>query len=116
MVRIEFECPGDDVLLCDEELWFFVLNHWYIPQSGADGEDFEASFPDRPRPVYTAIKHVDEQFQITVRRSWDRVFDLTWYNPHLTPRPDKKSIIGWVWEIRWKWVIAETPFIGAVTN
>jgi hypothetical protein len=113
MVRIECECPDDKVLLCDYELWFYVLNHWYLPESLADLEEFEAKFPWQPRTA--RIKYPDAEFQTRIRRSWDRILDLFWHDSEFTHPPETRPLIGWVWEIKREWVVSETPFAGCST-
>jgi hypothetical protein len=41
-IRIEFECCEEAALLSDFDLWHYVLNYWYLPMSGNEGEVFEA--------------------------------------------------------------------------
>ena len=114
-VRIELECPDDQVLFCDYGLWFYVLNHWYLPRSLADAAQFEESFPDHPWAIFKALRYDKPKFQQKVIQSWQRVFDLGWYSEGITSPPQKKSIIGWIWELRREWVISHTPFVGSST-
>jgi len=40
-VRIELKVADDCVLLSDFDLWHYVLNYWYLPESEKDGRAFE---------------------------------------------------------------------------
>lgn len=46
-IRIEFECPDSFALLSDFDLWHFVLNYWYLPESEVEGDEFEARLAER---------------------------------------------------------------------
>lgn len=106
-VRIEFECSDADVLLSDFELWHFVLNGWYLPESEADDDWFEARFPEQRRLPGSAMPA--EYHQLIVQ-SWQKVFDLEWssdYSAH--PKPDK-AIQATLWELRADQVREERHF------
>lgn len=116
MVRIEFDCPDQMVLLANEELWIYVINHWYLPKSTADGDAFDRRFPDHPYPTYLVQEHPDPKFQEEVRQSWERIFDLDWEDPEFTSDKAQASILGFVWEIKSEWVRDRRFFTGCSRN
>ena len=115
VVGIEFECPDENVLLCDADLWVYVVNHWYIPTSQADERRFEATFPRHPWTTGASQEYHDEEFQRQVTDSWCRVFDLAWHDraSEITSPPREKTLIGWVWEIERTCVVSARPFLGS---
>lgn len=80
-VRIELECREDEVLLSDFELWHYVLNYWYLPQSVQEGKAFEAELAakglalDRRSLAPWPVHHM------RIVKSWERIFDLGWAKP-----------------------------------
>jgi len=115
-VRIEFHCPDKIVLLSDYELWFCVLNHWYLPVSKSDGDDFKKEFPDQPFGAgerwSSYAQGYESAFHDKIVRSWNRIFQLDWEDEHITGPIQQKSIIGWIWEIRYEWVKSHKLFFG----
>ena len=93
-VRLELDFPAQRVLLSDFSLWHYVLNYWYLPSSIADGDAFEAElaglglsfFSRKPLPV--------ESHHRRIVSSWDRIFDLDWYESEITEPMEEKSIQG----------------------
>ena len=98
-VRIEFEQSDKGVLLSDFELWHYVINYWYLPQTVADGEVFEAElsehnlsfFETKPLPVRAYHQRIED--------SWDRIFDLDWAEEEIARPFDKKSIQATFWKL-----------------
>jgi len=62
-VCIEFEACESEVLLSNFEQWHAVLNHWHLCES----EEENAYFEEYPQLLTETV----------VRKSWDRMFDLT---------------------------------------
>lgn len=90
-VLIEFSAPEDQVLLSDFELWHYVLNRWYLPQTPAE------------------VEH-DVAGEARMERSWQRIFDLDWSLEDVAvPRPEK-SIQGTLWQVPLGDVRSVTPF------
>jgi hypothetical protein len=93
-VRIELEIEDARVLRSDFELWHYVLNGWFLPQSLPDEQQFDAR-PDRRR----------------IEPSWQRVFDLEWRDRRYAAARAEKSIQGVVWELRPQDVCNATTFV-----
>ncbi len=92
-VRIELELADDRVLRSDFDLWHYALNGWYLPESPADENKFDAC-PDRCR----------------IAPSWRRIFDLEWHDRRYTVAREEKSIQGVTWELRPEDVRGATAF------
>jgi len=82
-VRIELELDEARVLRSDFDLWHYVLNGWYLPESLDDEREFDA----RPDPR-------------RIQSSWRRIFDLAWRNPRYVAAHASRSIQGVTWELR----------------
>ena len=91
---IELELDGARLLRSDFELWHYVMNGWYLPQSRTDEREFDAR-PDRLR----------------IKPSWRRIFDLTWSNRRYVAARAARSIQGVTWELRPEDVRRSTPFV-----
>lgn len=92
-VRIELELDEARVLRSDFELWHYVLNGWYLPQSAQDEREFEA------RPEVDLIPF-----------SWRRIFDLDWNDGRYVASRGQRAIQGVCWELRPTDVTDATPF------
>lgn len=99
-VRIEFEHPDDAVLLSDFELWHYALNYWYLPSSVADGEAFEAELAEQGLSFYESKPLPACAYHRRIQKSWERIFDLNWWEEDLVSPPAEKSIQGTFWELR----------------
>lgn len=109
-VRIEFECRDSDVLLSDFDLWHYVLNYWYLPESVAEGDQFEAQLAERGLSFFEAKPLRNRKYHERVVASWDKILDLDWTGDELAlPRP-AKSIQGTTWEVNMEQVRALTFF------
>lgn len=76
------------MLLSDVELWHYVLNSWYVPQSEADAAAFKAEF-QLPNSAY----------EDHMRRSWLRIFDLDWFDEYTAHPRAQKTIQAVFWEL-----------------
>jgi hypothetical protein len=103
-VRVELEVTDNRVLLSDFDLWHYVLNYWYLPESETDGEAFEAKLArvglsffgcNHQRPLPHA------RYRQAIERSWERIFDTNWADRgHAISSPrKKKSIQAALWEV-----------------
>lgn len=92
-IRIELQIDDARVLRSDFELWHYVLNGWYLPQSLQDEREFDAA-PDRGR----------------VKPSWQRIFDLDWRDRRYVAARSQRAIQGVCWELRPDDVIEATTF------
>lgn len=96
-VRIEFVADADRTLLSDFDLWHYVLNRCYVPQSSREADL-------HMRGDLTAGAN-------EMKASWQRVLDVDWHlNDIAVPRA-VKSIQAVVWEVPLASVRAVTPFI-----
>jgi len=94
--RIEFTIPDHDVLLSDFELWHYVLNYWYLPQSERDADEFSARH-ESLRCSWSNPPH-KQRVNDMIRTSWDRIFDLTWSNEYIAATRMNKSIQATLWQ------------------
>jgi len=86
-VRIHFKIDDDLVLLSDYSTWHYILNGWYLPISEEDSNKYED------------ILNNDE-----MELSWERIFDLNWYDKYINEPKDKKAIQAVFWELKLDWV------------
>jgi len=113
MVLATMVIPDYALLLADQELWMYVVNHWYIPRDETDANRHKNAYSPHPYTIYNRRRYQDPRFQDEVISSWEKVFDLTINNDYITSRREKKSIIGWVWEIARDNITRTRPFQGA---
>jgi len=101
-VCIEFAVSDRHVLLSDFELWHYVLNYWYLPESSKDEEAFETELSRRGLTSYRTKPLRDRVFHRRIVESWSRIFDLDWTDSACSigrPRAEK-SIQASLWELR----------------
>ncbi len=119
-VRIEFECQDDQVLLSDYELWFYVLNHWYIPNSISDQKKFHQKYLKAPSGAGNRWKSYEKnqnlEFHKETIKSWDKIFELDWFNDAYDVPMSRRSTIAWVWEIKYEWIKSHKIFVGMEKN
>ena len=99
-VRIEFEIPDDLVLLSDFDLWHYVLNYWYLPQSESEGEKFEAELETHGLSLFNQKPLSHAEFHNRMVQSWNRIFDLHWSEDDLALPLSRKSIQATLWELK----------------
>ncbi len=76
--RVEIEMGDDEVLLSDYELWHYVLNYWYLGCSEFDANKFDLRHNS---PVFSwTHPPCSKQLDRTIRRSWERIFDVDWFD------------------------------------
>ena len=110
--RIEFEIDDDQVLLSDFELWHYVLNYWYLSASMAEGEAFDARLEEKGFLMTSEHPLPDQYLDAAIRKSWERIFDLDWYEPDMTHPIEKKNIQATFWELSMDWVSRVDAFTG----
>jgi hypothetical protein len=98
-VRIEFQCPDSSVLLSDFELWHFVLNYWYLPESFLEGETFEARLAEQGLSFIKTQPLPNRIYHNKIVASWDKIFDLDWSESDIAMPRWEKSIQATVWEL-----------------
>ena len=101
-VRIEFRVSDRLILLSDFDLWHYVLNYWYLPESQKDDEAFESELSRRGLSFYKEKPLRNAAFHRKITESWARIFDLDWTDRgrSITPTRAKKSIQASFWELR----------------
>ena len=97
--RIEFEHVENGVLLSDFSLWHYVLNNWYLPETMADGEAFEAELSAH-EPFPCAMGVLPGAYRRRVEDSWNRIFDLDWAAEDISDPYPRKQIQATFWELR----------------
>ena len=103
-VRIELDVDDDRVLLSDFDLWHYVLNYWYLPESEKDGREFERKLARAGLSFYGCSHEcplMNIQYRRQIEQSWERIFDINWSDRrHAIASPlKKKSIQATLWEI-----------------
>jgi len=109
-VRIEFECSENAALLSDFELWHYVLNYWYLPQSVSDDEAFESELANKELSFFTTKPLPDQEYHEKIVHSWERIFDLNWFQSGLSAPRDQKSIQATIWQVKLEQVRNHTFF------
>ena len=94
-VRVELKVADDRVLLSDFDLWHYVLNYWYLPESEKDGKAFEEKLARAGLSFYGCdhqhpLSHV--RYRQEIERSWERIFDTNWADRgHAIASPPKRN-------------------------
>jgi hypothetical protein len=114
-VRLECELSDDRALLSDFELWHFVLNYGYLPESEEDDECFERVLKKNQLSDVRAThkKPLPPKFHKILEKSWERIFDLEWIsrNPSYFPTNENQAIQATFWELNLNEVIRVTEFV-----
>ena len=109
-VRIEFRIDDEKVLLSDFELWHYVLNYWYLPNSLEEGEQFDALVEARNLSYYTMKPLPDDELHRQIQKSWRKIFDIDWEAEEVASPRAQKSIQATFWELRLEQVIRIQEF------
>jgi len=103
-VRLELQVADDRVLLSDFDLWHYVLNYWYLPETEEAEEAFEKKLAQAGLSFYKCdhqhpLPHAG--YRRDIEKSWERIFDVDWADRGRTiaDPPRKKSIQATLWEI-----------------
>jgi hypothetical protein len=102
------------ILLADEDLWTCVLGHWYIADDEIEAARHEARYNPHPFTVYERRRYRDKQFQAEVRKSWEKIFDISSKKTLYRMPIKERSIMGWIWEIPKDSIIQTKNFRGAL--
>ena len=97
-VRIEFEQPGSGVLLSDFDLWHYVLNYWYLPETMVAGDAFAAELREHNIEPALALR-LPAAYHRRMEDSWNRIFDLDWANEDYTDPRDQRAIQATFWKL-----------------
>lgn len=98
VVRLELEVDASRVLLSDFVLWHCAINNWYLSSSRKDDLAFERE--RAARGFSSPLFPLPPDLQRRVTESWERIFDLDWYNRNWTNKLEDKTIQATLWEIR----------------
>ena len=103
-VRIECKVSDERVLLSDFELWHFVLNYGYLPKTEKEEEKFERELTAAGLSLTgCSLRNPlsNDEYREKIEKSWERIFDLTWTDPHhaIVTRTKDRSIQGTMWEL-----------------
>jgi len=109
-IRIEFECPDEAAVLSDFQLWHYVLNYWYLPETEEEGERFEAEVAQHGLSFFDTKPLADPYYHKRIVKSWEKIFDLDWSENELVLPRSKKSIQATVWEVAAEQVKNEKHF------
>ena len=103
-VRLESQVADGRVLLSDFDLWHYVLNYWYLPETTKVGKAFEKKLAEAGLSFYKCdhqhpLPHA--RFRREIERSWERIFDVEWADrKHAIAEPSqRKSIQATLWEL-----------------
>ena len=103
-VRLELQVADGRVLLSDFDLWHYVLNYWYLPETTKVGKAFEKKLAEAGLSFYKCdhqhpLPHA--RFRREIERSWERIFDVEWADrKHAIAEPSqRKSIQATLWEL-----------------
>ena len=103
-IRVECQVEDCRVLLSDFDLWHYVLNYWYLPETEKHGEAFQKNLTSAGLSYYKCNHNAPlphARYRIEIERSWERIFDVNWADKgHLIADPrKKKSIQATLWEL-----------------
>ncbi len=111
-VRIKFLKNKNEVLLSDFELWHQPLYYkGYIGKNEADSLEFETRLRD------SGIKNLKfedypSEIKDTIVNSWEKIFDLEFYDNYFTTHKDNKMIQACFWRLNLSDIISVDQFIG----
>lgn len=106
--RIEFLVDEAAVVQSDFQLWHYVLNYGYLPESAADADQFDARCGGRG---YSWNHRAPARLAAEMQTSWQRIFDLPWHAPTITLPLAKKQIQATLWELNADCITNVTRFI-----
>lgn len=97
MVQITFEAEENSFVLSDFDSWHCVLNSSFLANNEAEWNDFYDRIPNPARHEIEPL--------------WQRIFDLTRYEPNWDCPPGRKSIQATLWQIKMEQVKKVEHFI-----
>ena len=101
-VRLTLTVPPELVLLSDEEDWYCVLNGWFVTDTEAESDLWDEREKLWPQ----------EQFQIAMRESWEKIFDLNrLQNPNCGRSARPHYVQACFWLLEANMVVDERWFI-----
>lgn len=96
--RIEFEKEVNEVLLSDFELWHFVINRHFIPESETQARLFEQGLEKQFGT--SCFEELPKSAQRLFEKSWDRIFDIIFEPKNIASSFPEKQIQATCWELR----------------
>lgn len=93
---IEFEIDPKQVLLSDFNTWYHVLGCYYLPLSEEEDRIFER-FHNDTGCGWNELPPTDTF--LMVESSWNRIFDLDWYDPYVNSPREEKQIQATFWKL-----------------
>lgn len=111
-ILLEIEKPEEQVLLSDYQLWHHVLNGWYLPSSMADAECFEKELANQAIDIYKEeLANLPKPIKQKITASWQRIFNLDWYEQDITDPINQKSIQATFWSLHRDEVVSVKEFV-----
>jgi len=98
-VLIEFHAEAPEVLLSDFDLWHYVLNYWYLPNSNEDEARFDAVFASVAANTPSEVPTSNQAFHTQIRKSWEKIFDIHWSCPDIASELTQKQIQATLWQL-----------------
>ena len=108
-VCIEVDVPDSKVLLSDFDLFHYVLNYWYLPKSEDEDIFFDREIANSGLTIhdlqdFSKESEVINKLRNEVKESWERIFDLNWFDEYVTYPIEEKSIQATLYHIQWNQV------------
>lgn len=95
-VRLELEIPDNEAVLTDFDIWCDILNKNYIPDSHDDYSEFYRVIDKRK--LY-GFNNWSKWHQRKAEKSWQKVFDLSYWVKDFSKPKNKKAIQATFWKI-----------------
>ena len=100
-VRFELDLDPSRVLISDFDLWFFPFSGIYLGKNNGEDEEFR-KLKEKAGLDYNYGDNLDlpDHLMRILHKSWERVFDLSFYRPGYNDGKNKKALQATFWEIR----------------
>lgn len=107
LVLIELDVPAEHTLLSDFSLWHVPLNNFLLD---SDEHAVDCYIAKRDLGLLT------ESDLKRAHKSWEKIFELDFYDESWTSRPEDKSIQGCIWQVYWEQVKSYQHFVSACST
>lgn len=116
MVQLTIDLPNDQVVLSDFDLFQFCLMFCFIPSDERQERMFEeACFKERMRESDLQLDDLQSPALSRLRQqaeqSWQKIFNLSFWNTSLYGDPRRRTIQAAFWELRIEQVRKVQKFI-----
>lgn len=101
--RVELNKSNKEILLSDFELWHYVLNKWYLPESEEDAMRFETENQSKYGDIDSQSLFNLEKSKIV--KSWERIFDMNFCAENISMPFEEKSIQATFWELKFEEIV-----------